>query len=93
MLLGGISGSGNIYDNFNKYGLSDFPLYLALESSGNVHGVFIETNYPFSTQVLGAPGLMFHLQGPEVVLNLHFFVGPTVKLVYQQLYSYVRAYG
>jgi len=67
----------------NRYGPSDFPFYLAFEpASGHVHGVLLDTISPYVTQYMEAPGLLFHLEGHSASLDLHFFVGPTVKDVY-----------
>lgn len=42
------------------------------------------------TQILQAPGIGFHIEGPKADVNLHFFLGPTQNETLTQLHLYVR---
>ena len=91
-IVGGQGDGGQVYDVVSGYGSLELPFYMSLEGTGNAHGVLIETNSVFITQFVEAPGLLFHFQGSDVVIKLHFFVGPTPMDVFRQLHAYVRTY-
>lgn len=70
----------------------ELPFYTSIESSGLSHGVLIETTSPFVFEYIEAPGVMFHFQGQNPTVKLHFFPGPSPAEVYQQLHAYVRPF-
>jgi len=90
--VGGPGYGGEVYEAVtgSGYGNLTLPFYLAMEPNGDAHGVLIETNAPFLTQFVEAPGLLFHFQGQNVGIQLHIFVGPSPSDVYGQLHEYVR---
>jgi hypothetical protein len=76
----------------NGFENAEMPFYMSLDESNSWHGLLIETTLPFMTQVLQAPAIGFHLEGPTADLNLHFFMGPTQSETLNQLHSYVFMY-
>ncbi|OXA55806.1 Maltase-glucoamylase, intestinal [Folsomia candida] len=73
----------------NGFENAETPFYMSLENSNSWHGILLETTLPFVTQVLQAPGIGFHIEGPKADINLHFFNGPTTTGVLTQLHSYL----
>ncbi len=95
---GGTGEGGLVVEGVNGRGNMELPFYMAVEQSGNVHGLLLETNSPFLAQYISAPGIQFHIQAtaptkpppPQPSLRLHFFPGPTPADVFRQLNDHVR---
>jgi len=73
----------------NGFNNAQLPFHMVLEQSGLWHGVLMETSLPFIAQVVGAPGVMYHIEGTNPIVKLHFFIGPTQHQVLTQLHAHV----